>query len=199
VRVDVRVIAATNRNLEEAMKAGLFRSDLFYRLSVFPIELPPLRQRRPDISQLVGFFIARFSKRLGKKIDGVSKDSMEKLMNYAWPGNIRELQNVIERAMILSKESTLRLDSDLMPLAASAKAADPVANVPQQPHVDLEASAPLPTLNEVDRNHILAVLEHSGGIVDGPNGAARILNLHPNTLRHRMNKLGIKAPRHRPS
>jgi formate hydrogenlyase transcriptional activator len=200
VRVDVRVIAATNRNLEEAMKAGLFRSDLFYRLSVFPIELPPLRQRRPDISQLVGFFIARFSKRLGKKIDGVSKDSMEKLMNYAWPGNIRELQNVIERAMILSKESTLRLDSDLMPLAASAKAADPVeTNVPQQPHVDLEASAPLPTLNEVDRNHILAVLEHSGGIVDGPNGAARILNLHPNTLRHRMNKLGIKAPRHRPS
>ena len=118
VRVDVRVIAATNRNLREAMQAGRFRSDLFYRLNVFPIELPPLRERRSDIPQLAAFCVSRFSKRFGKKIDGVSRESMEKLMNYPWPGNIRELQNVIERAVILSAEPTLRLDRDLMPVTA---------------------------------------------------------------------------------
>ncbi len=102
LRVDVRVIAATNRNLREAVQAGRFRSDLFYRLNVFPIELPPLRERRSDIPQLVAFCLSQFSKRLGKKIDGVSRESMENLVNYPWPGNIRELQNVIERAMIVS-------------------------------------------------------------------------------------------------
>ena len=122
VRVDVRVIAATNRNLREAMQAGLFRSDLFYRLNVFPIELPPLRERRSDIPQLVAFYVSRFSKRLGKKIDGVSRESMEKLINYPWPGNIRELQNIIERAVILSVDPTLRLDRDLMPVAPLRKA-----------------------------------------------------------------------------
>jgi formate hydrogenlyase transcriptional activator len=201
VRVDVRVIAATNRNLDEAMKAGVFRSDLFYRLSVFPIELPPLRQRRTDIPQLVGFFISRFSKRLGKKIDRVSRDSMEKLVSYPWPGNIRELQNVIERAMILAADATLRLDLDLMPITASTKGIEtPETSSSEHGHGEgLNSSNTLPTLNEVDRNHILTALRHAGGVVDGPKGAARILNLHPNTLRHRMNKLGIKASRHRPS
>ena len=201
VRVDVRVIAATNRDLDVAMKAGVFRSDLFYRLNVFPIELPPLRQRHSDIPQLVGFFISRFSKRLGKKINGVSRDSMENLVNYPWPGNIRELQNVVERAMILSADATLRLDRDLMPLTASTKDIETPETLSSEhgQAKDLKSSNTLPTLSEVDRNHILTALQHAGGVVNGPKGAARILNLHPNTLRHRMNKLGIKAPRHGPS
>jgi len=200
LHVDVRVIAATNRNLREAVKEGRFRSDLFYRLNVFPIELPPLRERRSDIPQLVAFCISRFSKRLGKKIDGVSRESMENLMNYTWPGNIRELQNIIERAVVLSVDPTLRLDRDLMPVAASTKDTEtPEANAPEHRHTDLGSPNPLLTLDEVDRNHIVAALQHAGGVVDGPKGAARILNLHPNTLRHRMDKLGIKGSRHRPS
>src|SRR5580692_5748599 len=121
LRVDVRVIAATNRNLPEAVQAGRFRSDLFYRLNVFPIELPPLRERRSDIPQLVTFCAAQFSKRLRKKIDGVSRESMENMVNYPWPGNIRELQNVIERAIIVSADPTIRLDRDLMPVVTPAK------------------------------------------------------------------------------
>src|SRR5580692_3705669 len=195
LRVDVRVIAATNRNLHEAVQAGRFRSDLFYRLNVFPIELPSLRERGSDIPQLVAFCISRFSKRLGKRIDGVSRESMENLVNYPWPGNIRELQNVIERAIILSVDPTLRLDRDLTPVAASTKGtATPATDAP-----DLDPANPLLTLDEVDRNHILAALQHASWVVDGPKGAAKILKLHPNTLRHRMNKLGIKGSRHRPS
>jgi formate hydrogenlyase transcriptional activator len=200
LHVDVRVIAATNRNLSEAVQAGRFRSDLFYRLNVFPIELPPLRERRSDIPQLVAFCISRFSKRLGKKIDGVSGESMENLVNYPWPGNIRELQNVIERAVVLSAEPTLRLDRDLMPVAAYTKGMEAQdTDAPERRQADLESRELLLTLDEVDRNHILAALQHTGGVVDGPKGAAKILKLHPNTLRHRMNKLGIKGSRHRPS
>jgi formate hydrogenlyase transcriptional activator len=201
LRVDVRVIAATNRNLHEAIEAGRFRSDLFYRLNVFPIELPPLRERRSDIPQLVAFCLSRFSQRLGKKIHGVSRESMENLMNYPWPGNIRELQNVIERAIIVSAEPTLRLDRDLMPVvvAAAKGAAAPETDAPADRQAGLESPKPLLSLDEVERSHIRAVLQHAGGVVDGPKGAAKILNLHPNTLRHRMDKLGIKGYRHRPS
>jgi formate hydrogenlyase transcriptional activator len=200
VRVDVRVIAATNRNLREAVEAGRFRSDLFYRLNVFPLELPPLRERRSDIPQLVAFCVSRFSKRFGKKIDGVSRESMENLVNYPWPGNIRELQNVIERAVVLSVDPTLRLDRDLVPVAPPSKGTQPPeTDTAEQGQADLESAKPLLTLDEVDRNHILAVLRQAGGVVDGPKGAARILNLHPNTLRHRMDKLGIKVSRHRRS
>jgi formate hydrogenlyase transcriptional activator len=200
LRVDVRVIAATNRNLHEAVQAGRFRSDLFYRLNVFPIELPPLRERRSDIPQLVAFCLSQFSKRLGKKIDGVSRESMENLVNYPWPGNIRELQNVIERAIIVSADPTLRLDRDLMPVATATKGMEaPKADSPEDRQADLKSPMPLLTLDEVERNHIFAALQHAGGVVDGPRGAARILNLHPNTLRHRMDKLGIKGSRHRPS
>jgi formate hydrogenlyase transcriptional activator len=200
LRVDVRVIAATNRNLHEAVQAGRFRSDLFYRLNVFPIELPPLRERRSDIPQLVAFCLSQFSKRLGKKIDGVSRESMENLLNYPWPGNIRELQNVIERAIIVSSDPTLRLDRDLMPVAAGAKGMEaPEAESPEDRQAHLESPKPLLTLDEVERNHIFAALQHAGGVVEGPKGAAKILNLHPNTLRHRMDKLGIKTSRHRPS
>ena len=192
-RVDVRVIAATNRNLREAVEAGRFRPDLFYRLNVFPVELPPLRERRSDIPQLVAFYVSRFSKRLRKTIDHVSRESMEHLVNYSWPGNIRELQNVIERAVILCADSTLILDRDLVPVAGFAK--DAVA-----PPEDRAKSATfIPTLAEVERSHILTALQNTHGVIDGPNGAARILNLHPNTLRHRIDKLGIAVTRHRPS
>ncbi|MGD0443872.1 MAG: sigma 54-interacting transcriptional regulator [Edaphobacter sp.] len=200
LRVDVRVIAATNRNLREAVEAGRFRSDLFYRLNVFPVEIPPLRERRSDIPHLVAFYVSRFSKRFGKKVDAVSRESMEHLVNYSWPGNIRELQNIIERAVILSADPILRLDRDLMPATQSPKDIEtPGADATDQPHATAKGPKALLTLDEVERNHILATLQHSSGVVDGPNGAARILNLHPNTLRHRMDKLGIKRSRHRPS
>src|SRR2546426_10991392 len=119
LRVDVRVIAATNRDLQEAVRTGRFRSDLFYRLNVFPLELPPLRERRSDIPHLVALCVSRFSRRFGKKIDGVSQESMDRLMSYRWPGNVRELQNVMERAVVLSEGPTLRLDQDLVPVVAS--------------------------------------------------------------------------------
>jgi formate hydrogenlyase transcriptional activator len=200
LRVDVRVIAATNRNLREAVQAGHFRSDLFYRLNVFPLELPPLRERHSDIPQLVAFCLSRFSRRFGKKIDGVSKETMDNLLNYSWPGNIRELQNVIERAIIVSADSTLRLDRDLMPVAAAAQRMEATeSNGSEGSPADLSSSRPLLTLDEVERHHILATLQYAGGVVDGPKGAARILKLHPNTLRHRMSKLGIQPSRHRPS
>ena len=125
---------------------------------------------------------------------------MENLVNYPWPGNIRELQNVIERAVIVSTNPTLRLDRDLMPVAVTAKDLQvSAADVPDDREADLKSPTPLLTLGEVERNHILAALQHTSGVVDGPKGAARILNLHPNTLRHRMDKLGIKGSRHRPS
>jgi formate hydrogenlyase transcriptional activator len=190
IRVDVRVIAATNRNLREEVESGRFRSDLFYRLNVVPIELPALRERRSDIPQLVAFYLSRFSKRLGKTIDGVSRQSMDNLMTYPWPGNIRELQNVIERAVILATGPTLRLDSQLMPITTPANAMEAT---------DLESSKRPLTLDEANRNHILDALKLTAGVVDGPEGAAKILDLHPNTLRHRMKKLGIVGSRHRPS
>lgn len=200
LRADVRVIAATNRNLRDAVDAGRFRPDLFYRLNVFPIEVPPLRERHSDIPLLVAFYVSRFSRRFGKTVDRVSQESMKHLMAYPWPGNIRELQNVIERAVILSTGSTLLLDRDLVPLARSAEH-DLVTETPaphRQPDGP-EAPARISTLAEVERAHILSALAHCGGVVDGPKGAARILNLHPNTLRHRMDKLGIAGTRHRPS
>jgi formate hydrogenlyase transcriptional activator len=200
LRVDVRVIAATNRDLQEAIEAGRFRSDLFYRLNVFPIALPPLRERRSDIPQLVTFYIARFSKRLGKKIDGVSRESMQNLMNYPWPGNIRELQNVIERAVILATDATLRLDPQLMPILTSTNGGELLElNARDDQEAILESSPQILTLDEAERDHILAALQLTDGVIEGPKGAARILDIHPNTLRHRMKKLNILGLRHRPS
>jgi formate hydrogenlyase transcriptional activator len=200
LRVDVRIIAATNRDLREAVESGRFRSDLFYRLNVFPIGLPPLRERRSDIPQLVAFYIARFSKRLGKKIDGVSRESMQNLMNYPWPGNIRELQNVIERAVILATEPALRLDRQLMPILASTIGDELVGISAQDDEQAILQSPPrILTLDEADRNHILAALQLTSGVIHGPKGAAKILNIHPNTLRHRMKKLSIRGSRHHPS
>ena len=198
VSVDVRVIAATNRNLLEAVEAGRFRPDLYYRLNVFPLEIPPLRERRSDIPKLVAFNLSRLSKRFGKKIEGVSRESLEYLLNYTWPGNIRELQNVIERAAIVSSEPVLRLGPDLIPVMG-AKADEKTASPIREPHAIASEEAALPTLDEVQRNHILAALQKAGGKIEGTNGAAKILDLHPNTLRHRIQKLGIRMTSPRPS
>jgi formate hydrogenlyase transcriptional activator len=205
--VDVRVIAATNRDLQEAIGAGRFRADLFYRLNVFPIEVPPLRDRRADIPQLVTFFLSRFARKFGKRVGSVSPETMERLASYPWPGNIRELQNVIERAVVLCEGPVLELDRDLVPVAAAAaevRAPRPPAGTPaaagrpvQKAGGVATAQPDLATLEEVERQHILAALERTGGVIHGPGGAARILGLHPNTLRSRIEKLGITVTRAR--
>jgi formate hydrogenlyase transcriptional activator len=190
VHVDVRIICATNRNLEESIKAGAFRSDLYYRLNVFPLEVPPLRERRSDIDQLARFFVSRSARSLGKQLTGISEAATQKLLSYSWPGNIRELQNLIERALILCNGPILDLEGDLNNVSTS-----PVLDsLPEVPNAD---QSPLKTLQEVERTHILAVLEQTHGVIEGANGAARTLGMHPNTLRHRMEKLGIKRSGHR--
>ena len=191
VQVDVRVIAATNRNLEDSIRAGEFRADLFYRLNVFPIEVPPLRERASDIPQLAMFFLARYSKKFGKQIEGMPQSTLERLIRYGWPGNIRELQNIIERAVILSPNSVLELKSDLVPVLAGADSPVPREKSPEAISygADVPSSA---TLEDIERAHILEILNQTRGVVEGPRGAAKILGLHPNTLRHRMRKLGLK-------
>ncbi len=176
-KVDVRVIAATNRDLHAAVKAGSFRADLLYRLNVFPIEVPPLSARTSDIPLLVNRFVTKFSTKMGKKIHGVSQATMERLMKYSWPGNIRELENVIERATILAKGSMLQID-DVM-LHGNLAPLMPVAD----------------SLEEVERAHILRVLHDVDWVIEGKQGSAARLGLHPNTLRSRMQKLGIKKSR----
>jgi formate hydrogenlyase transcriptional activator len=206
-RVDVRIIAATNRNLEEDVRSGRFRSDLFYRLNVLPLNVPPLRQRRSDIPQLVLFFLGRLCQKFGKKIDAVSQDTLDHLMSYDWPGNIRELQNIIERRVVLATGPVLTLDKDLFPVAQH-KAAPAGAEPTPEPaagradsgtlsgRLTKEVPRPPRPLEEVERDHIAAALEHTMGIIDGPKGAAKILELHPSTLRARMKKLGIERLRH---
>jgi formate hydrogenlyase transcriptional activator len=187
----VRIIAATNRDLANEMRDGRFRSDLFFRLNVVPLTVPPLRERTEDIPLLVAYFLSRFTKKFGRPIDAVARETMDRLMKYPWPGNIRELQNVIERAVVLSSGSVLRLGSDLLPLPGGPNAHAPVP---------FEAAGTSPTelvsLEEAQRRHIEAVLTHTGGVVAGPDGAARILELPANTLRSRMKKLGIDRVRH---
>ncbi len=184
IKVNVRVIAATNRNLEEAVASGRFRADLFYRLNVFPIRVPPLRDRRGDIPQLAMFFLARFAKEFGKPVEVVSQSTMERLIGYDWPGNVRELQNIIERAAVLSSGRVLELGPDLLPIGRPQRAAQP------------EAGSDAVTLEEMERRHIRAALERSRWVVEGPSGAAKGLGLHPNTLRSRMSRLGITRPPH---
>jgi formate hydrogenlyase transcriptional activator len=200
IRTDVRIIAATNRNLEDAVRAGRFRADLFYRLNVIPIELPPLRKRSSDIPQLVMFFLERFASKFGKKIDSVQRETMDLLMEYAWPGNIRELQNLIERAVVLSKGPVLYLDPGFFPNAAGAHAVDatkPTAEYGTRKDCDPVDGSPASvgtsasTFEEIAREHVLATLNRCGGVIDGPKGAAKCLGLHPSTLRSRMAKLGI--------
>jgi formate hydrogenlyase transcriptional activator len=203
-RVDVRVIAATNRDLEAAVRAGHFRADLFYRLHVVPLHVPPLRNRQSDVPQLVLFFLERFAKQFGKRIDTVSPATMDRLVAYPWPGNIRELRNILERAVVLAHGPVLTLDARLLPVAVSDGERAPsegtddaaVAGVSTHaaPPMVWPAPARLASLEEVERHHILAVLHQTAGVIGGPKGAARILRLHPNTLRSRMQKLGLRRP-----
>jgi formate hydrogenlyase transcriptional activator len=194
LRVDVRVIAATNRHLREAVQAGAFRSDLFYRLNVFPLEVPPLRERRADIPQLAVFFLSHCAKKLGKHMEGISRGAIDSLTSYDWPGNVRELQNVIERAIILARSPILEAEPDLVSMLTSGVFPVVSREAEEQTPMAAHAGSAFATLKDVERGHILAALKQTGGVVEGPKGAAKILNLHPNTLRHRMAKLGIKRP-----
>ncbi|CAA0079189.1 Formate hydrogenlyase transcriptional activator FhlA [BD1-7 clade bacterium] len=177
--VDVRVIAATNRNIEQMVSDRLFRDDLYYRLSVFPIKVPALRYRTADIPLLAQNFVARFSRKHGKHIQELADDAMAKLVAYSWPGNVRELQNVIERGVILENSRKLRAPN----LAISADIAPtPAASV---------GSATVLTMAEAERAHIESVLTRCHGVVAGKQGAAAMLDLAPSTLRSRMKKLGV--------
>jgi transcriptional regulator with GAF, ATPase, and Fis domain len=176
-KVDTRVIAATNVVLEQAMKSGKFRSDLYYRLSVFPIHLPPLRERKEDIPLLAAHFAAKYSKKFGKTFKSISPALDSALQSYALPGNVRELENLIERAVIIETGPDLHLDE--MSFATVR---------------DHSSQASVKTLQEAERNHILATLERCRWVVEGPGGAASLLEIHPATLRSRMKKLGIQRP-----
>jgi transcriptional regulator with GAF, ATPase, and Fis domain len=171
--VNVRVIAATNRDLDKLSKAGQYRPDLYYRLNVFPIHLPALREREDDIPLLVQYFVRKFVTSFGKKIDRVSERMMTSLRRYQWPGNIRELEHVIERAVILSEGSEL----------------EPIEWL-SQPSGKAGSGKPL-TLEEMERQHIVDVLEQTNWRVSGEKGAAKILDLNPTTLEARMKKLNI--------
>ncbi len=191
-RVDVRIIAATNRNLEDAIREGRFRSDLFYRLNVLPMTVPPLRERRADIPQLALFFLTRFARKFGKELEGVSQETMALLTSYSWPGNIRELQNIIERGVVLATGKLLTLDQDLFS-SLPGKTISTVAKPEQVVAIQPPSAEPL-AIDDVQRRHILTVLEQAGWVIEGDKGAAKVLNLHPNTLRGRMKKLGIRRP-----
>jgi len=186
-KVDVRVIAATNRDLEQEVRRGAFRADLFYRLNVFPIEVPPLRERKDDVPLLAGHFVRRFSQRMGKRIQGINRGVYEQLHQYDWPGNVRELANLLERAVILCQSDILELKHLAM---SRVKAGSPGSGAP---------SEGLPTLEESERRLILRALEQTGGTLAGPNGAAQILGLNRSTLWSRMRKLGIELPKQRSS
>jgi transcriptional regulator with GAF, ATPase, and Fis domain len=188
VAADVRVIAATNRDLPAAVAAGRFRQDLFYRLNVFPVALPPLRARQQDIALLVHYFTARFAAKIGRGITRVPREAMQRLASYSWPGNVRELENVIERAVILSPGPELRVAPEMLIETTTGTAAAAPPEVPRP-----AAGAPSPTsLEEVERSHIVSVLKQTQWRIDGPQGAARVLNMHPSTLRSRLKKLGIQ-------
>jgi chemotaxis protein methyltransferase CheR len=188
MKVDVRVIAATNRQLEQAVQLGEFREDLYYRLNVFPIESPPLRDRKEDIPVLVTHFLKKYTVKIGKPIDTLSKQAMQKLQAYHWPGNVRELENVIERGVILAHGPVLEI-GDIPELRIAPS--EPVDSA--EPTLSNPTSSA--TLEEVERAHILRVLQETKGVIEGPKGAATILGLRPSTLRSRLQKLGIKITR----
>ena len=193
IRVNVRIIAASNRDLEKAVQEGRFRADLYYRLNVLPIVLPPLRQRRSDIPLLTAFFVERFARQFGKQITGIAQDTMDLLSRYDWPGNIRELQNVVERAVVLSRGPILKLGADLLPAASAAMAsADEVADLSLDQLQSHDSTGDSSSLEQVERRHIQSVLQKTDWVIEGDRGAAKILDLHPNTLRSRMKKLGIE-------
>ena len=180
IRVDVRVITATNRDLLSAVDEGSFRADLYYRLQVFPIEVPPLRDRLDDIPLLARYLAERAAAKMGKHVTGISERSLARLESYSWPGNIRELENVVERALIVSRSPTLEIEDEVLRmgnLSDSTRAADTDR-----------------TLAEVERSHIEEILRETGGVIGGPAGAGMILGLNPSTLRSRIRKLGVRPP-----
>jgi PAS domain S-box-containing protein len=180
---DVRIIAATNRDLEKMVKEGRFREDLFYRLNVFPIRLPPLRERAEDIPLLTWSFVREFGRTMARKIDSIPRTTMDALKRYQWPGNIRELRNVIERAMIVTQGPVLAVE---LPSHSGGTILTPAVPASEDTRSDGA------TLDEIQRSHILAVLKRTGWRVSGKNGAAAILGMKPTTLESRMAKLGIK-------
>lgn len=178
IGADARVIAATNRDLHDAVSHHAFRADLFYRLNVFPIQLPPLRERPDDIPILARYFTDKYMKKMAKRFEAIEHDTMERLLRYAWPGNVRELEHVIERAVIRCAGSALNIGEETLSASNGS---------PAPPHRIL-------TLAEMERSHIVKVLELTKWVIGGPKGAAELLNIHPNTLRSRLPKLGIKKP-----
>lgn len=188
IRVDVRIVTATNRDLTAEVSAGRFRSDLYYRLNVFPLYLPPLRERREDIPQLVEHFVANLTRRLGRRIDRIDPHSMVQLCNHDWPGNIRELQNTVERAVVLSNDGVLRVTWQLGARGAFTTADPTVADG------NREKSSPVaPTrIADIEREHIVNILKQCHGVIEGPRGAAILLGMKPSTARHRIHKLGIR-------
>ena len=184
IKVDVRIIAATNRDLQAEIGRGKFREDLYYRLNVFPITIPPLRRRKEDIPLLVKFFVAKFNKKIGRTFEAVEKETLGLLQDYRWPGNVRELESVIERAVITSHGSALRVLDRLEPSRPSG-----------EEHVEWAARAvapPVRALGEMERDHILHALQKTGWRVEGSAGAAEILGINSSTLRGRMRKHGIR-------
>ena len=182
LQVNVRLIAATNRDLEAMVAQKAFRADLFYRLNVFPITLPPLRQRPEDIPPLALHFARKHAARMRRQLKGIAPEALERLQAYPWPGNVRELENIIERAVILCRDGWLRVDPKGLPAGDAGAAGGEGHPAPEEALV---------TLAEWERRYILRVLEQTGDVIEGERGAARILGLHPSTLRHRMMKLGI--------
>jgi transcriptional regulator with GAF, ATPase, and Fis domain len=176
IKVDVRILATTNRDLEEEVRQGRFRQDLYYRLNVFPITVPPLRQRKDDIPMMVQSFMERYSRKLGKQINTIPKETMRELQDYPWPGNVRELESIIERAVILCPGPVFHLADRL-------EISSPVL------------SATLRTLEETERNQMLKILSETKWRIEGKDGASAILGLNASTLRARMHKLGIVRPR----
>lgn len=175
LKINVRVIAATHRDLKKMVAEGTFREDLYYRLSVFPLSIPALRERKKDISLLVHAFVTKYAQKMSKQVNHIPQTVMDNLLSYSWPGNVRELENVIERAVILSPEPVLQI---------------PVLQSPEQPGLDTEQT--LLSLADMEKAHIIKVLESVHWQISGENSAAAILEMHPNTLRSRMNKLGIR-------
>jgi formate hydrogenlyase transcriptional activator len=200
IKVNVRIIAASNRDLEKAVQEGRFRADLYYRLNVLPIVLPPLRQRRSDIPLLTAFFVERFARQFGKHITGIAQDTMDLLSRYDWPGNIRELQNVVERAVVLSRGPILKLGADLLPAASAAMASTNEGADLGLDHLQShDATGDSSSLEQVEKRYIQSVLQKTDWVIEGERGAAKILDLHPNTLRSRMKKLGIERSSLSPS
>jgi transcriptional regulator with GAF, ATPase, and Fis domain len=174
VKVDVRIIAATNRVLEDEIKAGRFRQDLYYRLYVYPVHLPALRERKEDIPLLLQYFVVKAARKYGKVVKNISTKSIEALMQYNWPGNIREMEHMVERAVISATSPTISITA---PVSKQIEASD--------------TSPPLLTLADAERETIIRVLKYCNGRIRGPQGAADILDIKPTTLEARMKKLGI--------